>query len=178
MNELITSKLSLMEPPLNNIFNQDEENTDMLNDLILKNINYTKTTEEIFGESITLRSVNYVPEKPKNLFSEIADDCCEVDDVLNETEKIKINYAKNFLEQKSCDPPSSEDENIDNLISNIENQIYNINRKTSKIRTLWQARWSQIQGNFRELIDHDDFETIQKFTEYLNTFRDDENHTF
>jgi hypothetical protein len=161
---MISNKLSQIEPPLN------YPHTDTINDLIFKQIDYTKETIEVHGENLTSRDVNFTPHVETNLFNYISDDC-NPPTIYEESTKEK--YARLLTQQKSCDSSSSLEENIDSLISNMKSEISSINSKITRIRTLTRAPWAYLQPEDLN-IEEDDKIILENSNAVLQNFIDEE----
>jgi len=161
---MISNKLSQIEQPLN------YPHMDTINDLIFKQIDYTKETIEVDGENLTSRDVNFTPHVETNLFNYISDDC---NPPLIFEEFTKEKYARLLTQQKSCDSSSNLEENIDSLISNMKSEISSINSKITRIRTLTRAPSAYLQPQDLN-IEEDDNNILENCNAVLQNFIDEE----
>ena len=170
---LISSKLSILEQPLNTLLN--------IEDVLIPKINYTSvklakntstTTSTNTDKYIISRNISneYNDSITSNLdndtYNYIVDDFQKIDNPEKET--LEEIYTNVILE-KQTKGESDGDEDIDILIQNITSEISNINDQIKDNITITQILLANTQDNKNYSVD--DINFINSLTKLLNEYK-------
>ena len=172
---LISSKLSILEQPLNTLLN--------IEDVLIPKINYTSvklakntststTTSTSTDKYIISRNISneYNDSITSNLdndtYNYIVDDFQKIDNPEKET--LEEIYTNVILE-KQTKGESDGDEDIDILIQNITSEISNINDQIKDNITITQILLANTPDN--KNYSDDDINFIRELTELLNEYK-------
>ena len=173
---LISSKLSILEQPLNTLLN--------IEDVLIPKINYTSvklannvntstsTTNTNTDKYIISRNISneYNDSITSNLdndtYNYIVDDFQKIDNPEKET--LEEIYTNVILE-KQTKGESDGDDDIDTLIQNITSEISNINDQIKDNITITQILLANTQDNKNYSVD--DINFIRQLTELLNKYK-------
>ena len=170
---LISSKLSILEQPLNTLLN--------IEDVLIPKINYTSvklaknvntSTSTNTDKYIISRNISneYNDSITSNLDNDtyiyIVDDFQKIDNPEKET--LEEIYTNVILE-KQTKGESDGDDDIDTLIQNITSEISNINDQIKDNITITQILLANTQDNKNYSVD--DINFIRQLTELLNKYK-------
>ena len=176
---LISSKLSILEQPLNTLLN--------IEDVLIPKINYTsvKLAKNVNTNTSTTTSTSTSTDKyiiSRNISNEyndsitsnldndtynyIVDDFQKIDNPEKET--LEEIYTNVILE-KQTKGESDGDDDIDTLIQNITSEISNINDQIKDNITITQILLANTQDNKNYSVD--DINFIRQLTELLNKYK-------
>ena len=170
---LISSKLSILEQPLNTLLN--------IEDVLIPKINYTSvklakntntntttnTDKYIISRNISNEYNDSITSNLDNdTYNYIVDDFQKIDNPEKET--LEEIYTNVILE-KQTKGESDGDDDIDTLIQNITSEISNINDQIKDNITITQILLANTQDNKNYSVD--DINFIRQLTELLNKYK-------
>jgi len=172
---LISSKLSILEQPLNTLLNIEDVLIPKINYTsvkLAKNVNTSTTTSTSTDKYIISRNISneYNDSITSNLdndtYNYIVDDFQKIDNPEKET--LEEIYTNVILE-KQTKGESDGDEDIDILIQNITSEISNINDQIKDNITITQILLANTPDN--KNYSDDDINFIRELTELLNEYK-------
>ena len=170
---LISSKLSILEQPLNTLLNIEDVLIPKINYTsvkLAKNVNTstsTNTDKYIISRNISNEYNDSITSNLDNdTYNYIVDDFQKIDNPEKET--LEEIYTNVILE-KQTKGESDGDDDIDTLIQNITSEISNINDQIKDNITITQILLANTQDNKNYSVD--DINFIRQLTELLNKYK-------
>lgn len=172
---LISSKLSILEQPLNTLLNIEDVLIPKINYTsvkLAKNVNTSTSTSTSTDKYIISRNISneYNDSITSNLdndtYNYIVDDFQKIDNPEKET--LEEIYTNVILE-KQTKGESDGDEDIDILIQNITSEISNINDQIKDNITITQILLANTQDN--KNYSDADIKFIDRLTDLLNKYK-------
>jgi hypothetical protein len=134
---MISCKDSTISPPLN-------DTTTNINDLLLRAINYKETLDS--QNKVVSRNVSYHIETKAPTFEQIINDC-----VANKNKYVLSDEYKQHVLDRKPPPSSGGDTDIDEMITEKENEINQLNKIILTNMKKTNTMWLKVNGKMPEI---------------------------
>lgn len=130
---MISCKDSTINPPLN-------DTTIDINELLLRRINYKETLDS--QNKVVSRNVSYYIENKPPTFEQIINNC-----VANKNKYVLSDEYKQHVLDRKPPPSSGGDTDIDEMITEKENEIQRLKELISANKKKTNNMWLKVKGN-------------------------------